>query len=90
MISRNLLEEEVMDKVEEVIKENDDLCDCEQCKQDIVALALNNLRPRYAGSPEGKVVLDSTDVSSVQTEMDVLRVVLEATEAVKKSPHHNR
>jgi len=84
------METEVKSMVEEVLKEKEGICNCEQCKDDITALALNNIKPRYAGSDNGRVVLDSVDLSSTQTKMDIYRVVLEACEEVKKTPHHNR
>ncbi len=90
MFPKNLLEEAVKIKVDEVLKENDKFCDCEQCRNDVIAIALSNLPPRYAGSEEGKIVLDSIDISSVQTDMDILRVVIEAAEKVNERPHHNR
>lgn len=90
MVSRNLLKKRVEEEVAEVLAENDEFCACEQCKADVSALALNNLRPRYAGSEEGEVVLESTDISSTQTEMDIYRTILEAAQVVDKRPHHDR
>ena len=90
MVSENLLKEEVRKTVKETLSERSDLCTCQQCQDDIVALALNSLRPRYAGSKEGKVVVSSTDISSDQTRLDILRVVMKAIDKVKKRPHHNR
>ncbi|TDX51566.1 late competence development ComFB family protein [Orenia marismortui] len=90
MASKNLVEAEVKSMVKELLSEREDLCDCEQCQNDIIALALNNLRPRYAGSENGSVVIDSVDISSTQTKMDVYRVVINAAKAVSERPHHNR
>ncbi|WP_083189796.1 late competence development ComFB family protein [Orenia metallireducens] len=90
MATGNLMEIEVKIMVDEVLEEKEDICNCEQCKNDIIALALNNIKPRYAGSNNGRVVVDSVDLSSTQTKMDIYRVVLEACEEVKSRPHHNR
>ncbi|WP_051412243.1 late competence development ComFB family protein [Halonatronum saccharophilum] len=89
-MNNNLLEVEVVEKIKEVLSEREDLCDCKQCQRDIYALALKNLQPRYAGSEEGRILLDSVDISSTQTKMDILRVVVEAAQKVSKLPHHNR
>ncbi|MCK8823889.1 late competence development ComFB family protein [Fuchsiella alkaliacetigena] len=86
----NLLESAVRDKLDELLEERDDFCECEQCRKDMIAYALSNLKPRYAGSKEGKVLLDSVDISSKQTEMDILRVLLEGAKKVKETPHHDR
>ncbi|MFW6030261.1 MAG: late competence development ComFB family protein [Halanaerobiales bacterium] len=90
MVSKNLLKKRVEEEVAQVLEENDEFCDCDQCKADVAALALNNLRPRYAGSEEGEVVLESTDISSTQTEMDIYRTVLETAKIVNSRPHHDR
>ena len=90
MVSKNLLKKRVEEEVAEVLEESDKFCACEQCRADVSALALNNLRPRYAGSDEGEVVLESTDISSTQTEMDIYRTILEAAKVVNKRPHHDR
>lgn len=90
MVSNNLLKDEVREQVEELLAERDDLCNCKQCHDDVTALALSNLKPRYAGSEEGKVILNSVDISSEQTKMDILKAVLEAAEKVNEHPHHNR
>jgi competence protein ComFB len=90
MVSNNLLEQEVREQVEEILEEKDELCSCEQCHEDIVALALSNLKPRYAGSKEGEIILNSVDISSEQTRLDILRSVLEAAEKVNERPHHHR
>ena len=90
MVSRNLLKKRVEEEVTEVLEKNDEFCACDQCIADVSALALNNLRPRYAGSEEGEVVLESTDISSTQTEMDIYRTILEAAKVVNQRPHHDR
>ncbi|MBM7624975.1 late competence development ComFB family protein [Sporohalobacter salinus] len=90
MISGNLLEKVVKTEIEEVLIEKENVCDCEQCQRDILALTLSSLKPRYAGSKEGRVILESTDISSEQTKMDVVKEILKAVEKVKRTPHHNR
>lgn len=90
MTSGNLLEKVVADEIKEILAEKEDVCSCEQCRNDILALALSNLKPRYAGSEEGEVILKSTDISSEQTRMDIFKEILKAIEKVKKTPHHNR
>ena len=47
----NYTETAVLYLLDDIIKEykktKPDLCDCERCRQDIMALALNNLPPHY-------------------------------------------
>lgn len=90
MTTGNLLENVVENEIEEVLAEREEVCGCDQCRDDILALVLSNLKPRYAGSEEGKVILESTDISSEQTRMDIFKEILQAIKKVKETPHHNR
>ena len=88
MVSNNLLKKEVGAVIKEVFIERDDICTCRQCYQDVMAIALTKLRPRYAGSEEGEILLKSVDISSDQTRLDILRIVHEAIDVVNQNPHH--
>lgn len=88
MVSENLLKKEVRPVIKEAFAERDDICTCEQCYKDVLAISLTKLKPRYAGSEEGEVVLKSVDISSDQTRLDILRVIHEAIDRVNENPHH--
>ncbi len=88
MVSENLLRREVKGVIKEVFADRDDICTCDRCYNDVLAISLTKLKPRYAGSEKGKVVLKSVDISSDQTRLDILRVVHEAIDRVNENPHH--
>lgn len=44
---KNLMEDEVFLSIKKISKPMDDLCKCEKCKNDIAAIALNNLTPKH-------------------------------------------
>ncbi|MGM0471426.1 MAG: late competence development ComFB family protein [Bacillota bacterium] len=89
MISENLLKKEVVKEIDNLLAKKEEVCDCEQCRKDMIALALSNLKPRYAGTEAGKVIIESTDISSEQTKMNVLKVVFDAVKKVDQNPHHD-
>ena len=84
---RNLMEELVEDKLDEYISDSD-VCSCELCRADIMALALNNLPPRYIVSISGDVY-SRFDAVKMQFQADVIMTVLNAIEVIKKRPRHD-
>jgi len=62
-------------------------CTCEQCINDIKAIALNNLRPRYVATETGSV-LSKANMFTVQSDTDVTKALVEAIEKVNRLPRH--
>lgn len=85
---RNLMEELVEDKLDEYILDAD-VCTCERCRADIMALALNNLPPRYIVSISGDVY-SRFDAVKTQFQADVIITVLNAIEVIKNRPLHDQ
>ncbi len=64
---------------------NNSLCDCQECLMDIIAIALNNIKPRYRlicrhAHKEPDVVK--------QIGTEVREAVIKAINFVKMQPHH--
>ena len=51
----NIVEKLVWDKMDEVLEHKPEMCNCNKCKSDIAAYALNKLHPRYVASPQGEL-----------------------------------
>jgi competence protein ComFB len=62
-------------------------CKCPRCKADVIALALTNLRGRYAVSPEGEVWAKLAK-DDRQVRADALVAVMAAISLVSKNPNH--
>lgn len=63
-------------------------CKCYQCKKNIYALALNNLKPFYVVSSKGKIMARyEENLSHLDT--DVLVAITNAMEKVKANPYHD-
>lgn len=85
---RNLMESEVKNAVNKLLKDNKDICNCDRCKLDIAAIALNNLKPRYVVTDEGGLY-GKLDTMNYQFDVDLVKEVAKAIEIVSKNPHHN-
>jgi competence protein ComFB len=84
----NLMEKEVPYVVNKVLNEMDDVCKCDKCKLDIIAIALNNLKSHYVVSEKGEVFSKINNMS-YQFNSDVVVAVTKAIEIVKKNPKHD-
>lgn len=82
----NVMEEII---VKELNKHADTLgvCQCKQCKNDIITLTLNNLKPRYVSSEKGKL-LATVEQMNRDYIPQMLRVLTECAERIRKNPRH--
>lgn len=89
---RNVMEMVVKSCLEQVLqaKESYDLqggCDCQRCQMDAMALALNNLPPRYVVGDQGEVYVRTSSLNQ-QFNVDILFTVLNAVRSVQNNPRH--
>lgn len=82
----NEMEDLVTEKLDEII-DTLGCCKCEQCRADMVTYALNRLTPKYVNSKAGWAFVKAGTVTN-QFEIDLLTVLYEAAEIVKKHPRH--
>lgn len=84
---KNYMEDVVALLLDELIRDRD-VCKCELCRLDMMAIALNNLPPKYIVTRKGEVYA-KTDLLSRQYRTDVIIQLLKAMEIVSKNPHHS-
>ncbi len=84
---KNYMEELVFMKIDEIL-EMQGLCNCERCRLDIAAIALNILPPRYYVTDLGGVYSKAKSFTT-QSETDVVTAVLKGIELVSKKPRHD-
>lgn len=89
---KNYLEVAVSEVFDEVLaqlrKKNPDLCGCERCREDVMAVALNRLRPRYVASDKGEVLTQAV-YSRVGGKAEVIASLVQGFELVSKNPRHH-
>ncbi|MDF2655997.1 MAG: Late competence development protein ComFB [Bacillota bacterium] len=82
----NVVETIANEKVLDVMSRMD-LCTCEQCICDVLALALNSLPPKYVTSHAGKQYIQ-LEAYKKQLETDVAFALMKACMTVKDTPNH--
>lgn len=83
----NLMEDKVSYITEQLLEREKDVCDCDKCKLDIIAIALNNLPTKYVVTEKGKLLGRANNLN-YQFEADIVTEVTKAIEIVKKEPRH--
>jgi competence protein ComFB len=87
---KNALEEAVRETYEALRASDPAFCGCDRCRDDVIALVLNQAHPRYVvGDPLGAAVTRvSLDRRQMRAELSV--IVLGAMRRVAATPHHTR
>ncbi len=83
---RNVMEALVEAKVDRLWK-NYTGCTCAQCREDVIALALNNLPPKYVVSDAGALYVKMVQLENIN-EVEITRQVAAAMKIVDEWPHH--
>jgi len=84
------MEEIVRDYLKSILKTEPsyvDICKCEQCIDDILAKALNNLKPYYITTKKGEIFAEYSSLET-QHQAEVISEVIKAIEFISKHPNH--
>lgn len=79
--------EEVVERLMKKYVEESECCHCDKCRMDVMAIALNDLRPVYIVSRMGEMFA-SIDSTYPQNQVDAEIAVLKAINLVKAKPRH--
>ena len=83
---RNYTEEAVTQYMNRWYKEAD-ACQCEVCRLDVMALMMNNLKPKYVVTDKGALYAQ-LDEFDPQNKIDFMTAMTLAVKIVKDSPRH--
>lgn len=83
----NVVEELVKLRTKEMFEKETEMCTCERCFEDVVAVACNNLPPKYIATPTGEV-FEKIKYAKLQKTIDVNTAVYKAMKQVRDEPHH--
>lgn len=86
---KNYMEDLVLARIDKVLAQYPQCCRCEQCRLDIMALALNRLPPRYISSHKGDVFTRIEEMNGVY-DVEVIKALVKAVELVHAHPRHER
>ncbi len=86
----NTLEAAALDAYEELRSSEPTFCGCQRCREDVLALVLNQAHPRYVvGDPLGAAVT-RVALTRRQLKVELSVIVLGAIRRVAAAPHHMR
>ena len=87
---KNALEGAVRSIHRELMKKHPEFCTCERCEDDVMALALNQTKPRYVSENAsiGSIVT-GVHLSYDQLRAELTVLVFDAMRRVAKSPRHD-
>lgn len=83
----NLIEDDVINAINNLGNTAGDWCNCDKCKMDIAALALNNLKPQYVVTEKGTLLRRANNMNQ-QYNADVTLEVTKAIAIVGANPQH--
>ncbi len=69
-------------------EEYSNICQCQDCVLDIVAFALNHLKPAYRSTLSYKGAIYKQNLHTERNEQAFEKVVRDAIEKIKKNPSH--
>lgn len=79
---------EVFDDVLALLrKQSPNICDCTRCREDVMAIALNRLPPRYIATDRGEI-FTNVSFSRVGGKAEVIASLVHGFELVGKHPRH--
>ena len=85
---RNLMEDVVVEELNGVLKNlKGKVCDCELCREDMVAWTLNRLSPKYVVTKIG-YIYSRIEALKSQSKADIITKLVEAAKVVKAKPRH--
>lgn len=84
---KNYMEEIVLKKTDEILKLMN-VCKCNKCKLDIMALALNELPAKYVVTEQGGLYAKLRELEQ-QFDIDVETAIIKSAVLVSKNAKHN-
>lgn len=82
----NYMEDLVLMRIPLIAKQFD-CCTCDTCKNDIAAIALNNLPPQYFRTNKGRSLLKVNTLNQ-QFDANIISEISKAVAIVSQSPNH--
>ncbi|WP_432357470.1 late competence development ComFB family protein [Sporosarcina sp. UB5] len=82
----NVMEEVVQGVLQQYEKELHLNCNCKRCKDDIMAIALNEIKPRYIVNSDLSPYIRATHVADHQGATNILSTVVKAARIVSANP----
>lgn len=83
----NVMEQIVSDKLDQILS-GENCCKCSRCVEDMKAIALNRLPPKYVNTNSGEL-FSKLNATVRQSSVDINIAVTAAVEMVAQHPSHS-
>lgn len=83
----NVMEQITNDIFEEIQKHYELKCNCEKCKDDILALTLNHVPTKYVATEKGELYVKAL-YQNLDLKHEILRELTRSIQFVEQNPHH--
>jgi hypothetical protein len=87
---KNLLESALATAYDDLRASNPEFCGCDRCAEDVMAYALNKMRPRYSGGGDLGVALANLDLQRGNARATIAVTLLEGMQRVGVNPHRQQ
>ena len=84
----NINEELVIEMMEKIINEDETICRCQFCTEDIYALSLNKIKPLYVQSTFKESTFKGYDLTKILDKEIVGKAIHDAITTIIRNPHH--
>lgn len=84
---KNYMEDLVIERINSLLEEHD-YCKCFHCFNDMLAIALNALPPRYFSTDKGELYT-KVATSRSESQISLTTAVTNAAKKVKENPRHD-
>jgi len=84
----NINEELVIEMMEEIINEDNTICRCQLCMEDIYALSLNKIKPLYVQSTFKESTFKGYDLKKILDKDLVGKAIYDAITTISRNPNH--
>jgi len=83
----NVMEDLIRTEIDENIV-NLGICPCPICRKDLLALTLNNVKPKYVSTEKGEIITKAGSLASWEGRMKLLAEVTHYASLIKEKPRH--
>ena len=88
MLVKNYMEDLVWQSLEGILVSHPEVCQCDHCRHDIAAYALNTLPSRYIVTRKGETYT-RINMLELQCSTDIITAITKAIEKVGSQPRHS-
>lgn len=85
---KNIMVEIVWEKIDSVLSHVEGCCNCTKCRNDILAIVLNNIPSKYVATKQGEL-FSRINISDIQNDINLSAIITSAVMYVKDHPRHD-